>query len=84
MKGDSVAFSRSDAQEAEWTQEEMSLSCVFPYLADKVIERGMVILFQDPATDDWEAYEVRKCSMFPGESYQQLTAEDICVSELTD
>lgn len=79
-----VAFFRSDAEEAEWTEEEMSLLCTFPVDKGKMIERGMTVLFQDPATGDWQAYEIRNCSMFPGESYQQFTAECIAISELTD
>lgn len=79
-----VAFYRSDAQEAEWTQEEMNLNCTFPYLPEKVIENGMTILFQDPASNEWQAYEVRKCTGLPGEYYQQIIAEDIAISELTD
>lgn len=82
VKGDSVAFFRSDAQQAEWTQEELNLHCVFPFLPDKVIERGTTILFQDPATWDWQAYEVRQCQAFT--DYQQIEAEDLAVSELTD
>lgn len=84
LKNGAVIFTRSDAQEAQWTQEEFNLSCVFPFLPEKVIERGMQILFTDPATEAWQAYEVRQCLMYPGESYQQITAEDIAVSELTD
>lgn len=79
-----VAFFRSDAEQADWTQEELRLDCTFPYNPKKVIERGQVILFQDPATNDWQAYEIRQCLILPGESYQQFTAEDIAVSELTD
>ena len=79
-----VAFYRSDAEQAIWTQEEFSLNCTFPLDTKKIIERGMVILFQDPATNDWQAYEIRNCSMFPGDAYQQFTAEDIAISELTD
>lgn len=79
-----VAFFRSDAEQADWTQEEFSLHCLFPYVADKVIERGMTVLFQDPATNDWQAYEIRQCEVYPGDYYQQFTAEDIAVSELTD
>lgn len=79
-----VAFFRSDAEQADWTQEELNLNCTFPYKPDKVIERGMVILFRDPALDDWHAYEIRQCILMPGEFYQQFTAEDIAVSELTD
>ena len=84
LKGGAVAFYRSDAEQAEWTQEEMSLLCTFPLDQKKIIERGMTVLFQDPATNAWQAYEIRNCSMFPGESYQQFTAEDIAISELTD
>lgn len=84
LKGGSVAFYRSDAEQAEWAQEEMSLLCTFPVDQKKIIERGMTVLFQDPATNAWQAYEIRNCSMFPGESYQQFTAEDIAISELTD
>lgn len=84
LKGGAVAFYRSDAEQAEWTQEEMSLLCTFPIDRKKIIERGMTVLFQDPATNAWQAYEIRNCSMFPGESYQQFTAEDIAISELTD
>lgn len=79
-----VAFFRSDAEQADWTQEEFGLHCTFPYTADKVIERGMVILFSDPATGDWQAYEVRQCTLMPGDGYQQFEAEDIAISELTD
>ena len=79
-----VAFFRSDAEQAEWTQEELSLLCTFPVDRKKIIERGMTVLFQDPASGDWQAYEIRNCTIFPGESYQQFTAEDIAISELMD
>ena len=79
-----VAFFRSDAEQAEWTQEEMSLNCTFPLDNEKIIERGMVVLFQDPATNDWQAYEIRQCQVFPGDGYQQFTAESLAISELSD
>lgn len=81
VKGDSVAFFRSDALTAEWTQEEMNLHCTFPYLPNKVIERGMTILFQDPATNDWQAYMIRQCQGFS--TYQQIEAEDLAITELS-
>ena len=84
LKGSNVAFFRSDAQEAEWTEEELSLHCTFPYDPGKEIQRGMVVLFQDPATNSWQAYEIRQCVLYPGGFYQQFTAEDLAVSELTD
>ena len=79
-----VAFVRSDAEQADWCQEEMTVSATFPYFANKVIERGMIMLFQDPATNDWQAYEIRQCTIMPGDFYQQLTAESLAISELTD
>lgn len=84
LKSGSVAFFRSDAEQAEWTQEEMSLFCTFPVDPKKTIEHGMTVLFQDPATGDWQAYEIRNCSTYTAEGYQQFTAEDICIAELTD
>ena len=78
-----VAFFRSDAEQAEWTEEEMSLFCTFP-LNEKKIERGMTVLFKDPATGAFQAYEIRNCQTFQAEGYQQFTAEDIAISELTD
>lgn len=79
-----VAFFRSDAEQAEWTQEEMSLLCTFPVIRDKIIQRGMIVLFQDPATNEYHAYEIRNCTILPGEYYQQFTAESLAISELTD
>lgn len=84
LKNGTVAFSRNDAEQAEWTQEEFSLLCTFPYIPKKTIERGMTVLFADPATGAVQAYEIRNCTVFPGEAYQQITAEDIAIAELTD
>ena len=78
-----VAFFRSDAEQAEWTQHEMNLLCTFPFMPEKIIERGMTVLFQDPATDAWQAYYIRNCQTFPGDSYQQLSAEDLAITELS-
>ena len=80
-KGDAVAFFRSDAMTAEWTQDEMNVHCVFPFLPNKEIERGMIILFQDQATDDWKAFTIRQCQCFSG--YQQIEAEDLAITELS-
>lgn len=79
-----VAFFREDAEQAEWTQHDMTLLCSFPFLANKTIERGMTVLFVDPATGEWKAYEIRNCTLYEEQGYQQFTAEDICISELTD
>ena len=84
LKNGTAVFSRNDAEQAEWTQEEFSLMCTFPYIPQKAIERGMTVLFADPATGAVQAYEIRNCTVFPGEAYQQFTAEDIAIAELTD
>ena len=84
LKNGGVAFFRSDAEQADWTEEQMSLLCTFPVDEKKTIERGMTVLFKDPATGTWQAYEIRNCQTFFAEGYQQFTAEDIVISELTD
>lgn len=84
LKNGKVVFCRSDEEQAEWTQEEMTLLCSFPFNSRKVIEQGMTVLFNDPATGAYQAYEVRNCSGYAAEGYQQFTAEDIVISELTD
>ena len=84
MKNGKVVFFRSDAEQAEWTQEQFSLVCTFPVDSKKPIERGMTVLFKDPATNAWQAYEIRNCQTFISEGYQQFTAEDIAIAELTD
>ena len=79
-----VAFVRDDAEQADWIQEEYNLNLMFPIITGKLIERGMVILFQDPATGSWQAYEIRQCVLMAGDYYQQITAEDLAVAELSD
>ena len=81
LKGNNVAFFRSDAQTAEWTQEEMNVHCTFPLLPGIIIERGMILLFQDPATDEWQAFTIRQCKGFA--DYQQIETENIAVTELS-
>lgn len=82
LKNGKVAFIRDDAEQAAWVQEEMSVNATFPYLPDKEIESGMTIIFQD--LGEWLAFEIRKCSLIMADSYQQITAESIAISELTD
>lgn len=82
LRGGQTAFFRDDAEEASWTQEELSLTATFPFRSDKQIERGMVVLFED--IDGWQAFEIRTATVIMGDSYQQITAESIAISELTD
>ncbi|MBO5959446.1 MAG: phage tail protein [Lentisphaeria bacterium] len=82
LRDGKTAFFRDDAEEASWTQEELSLTATFPFRAEKQIERGMVVLFED--LDGWQAFEIRTATVIMGDSYQQITAESIAISELTD
>ena len=82
LKNGAVAFMRSDAEQAAWTQEEQTVNATFPFIPDKVIERGMVLVFQ--YLDAWYAFEIRNCTIIMGDSYQQFTAEGLAISELTD
>ena len=77
-------FVRDDAERAQWTQEEMTLDCDFPYLPDKAISTGQRVFFVDPATGAQQIYEIKQARTFGLDSYQQITAENICISELSD
>ena len=76
-------FTRNDAEQAEWTVEQFSFFGLFPFDADKVIERGQRVAFQD-ADGIWQAFEIRKAKSYEPDHYQEITAEHIAVSELTD
>ena len=76
-------FIRNDAEQAEWTVEQFSFFGLFPYDAGKVIERGQRVAFQD-ADGVWQAFEIRKAKSYEPDHYQEITAEHIAVSELTD
>ena len=79
---DTPLFSRSDAEQATWTVEEFNLQCLFPYDAEKPIERGQRIGFKYDGV--WQLFEIRKVKTYEPDHYQEITAEHIAVSELTD
>ena len=81
---DNVLFVRDDPETASWTVHERSLALDFPLLADKVIERGMRVGFVDPATGNFQPFEIRKVKNYEPDHYQEVTAEHIMISELTD
>lgn len=82
MKGQTL-FIRDDAERADWTVEELSLDMDFPYKSDKVIDVLQRVYFIDPATGDPQIYEVKTPkSLYDG--VQQVHAEHICISELSD
>lgn len=76
-------FTRNDAEQAEWTVEQFSFFGLFPFDSGKVIERGQRVAFQD-ADGIWQAFEIRKAKSYEPDHYQEITAEHIAVSELTD
>ena len=79
-----ILFSRDDLEEGHWVQEEMSVTATFPFVAGKVITHGMRLGFRDPVTDNIEVFEIRNVQNLEPDHYQQLTAEHIAISELSD
>ena len=77
-------FVRDDAERAEWTQEELTFSADFPCVPGKEIATGQRVYFRDPSTGSHEIYEIRQAKTVEPDAVQQITAENICVSELTD
>lgn len=77
-------FVREDAERAEWTQEEMTVNADFPQVDGKDIQRGQRLYFRDPSTGSQKIYEVRNAKTLEPDGAQQIIAEDICISELTD
>ena len=77
-------FIRDDAERAQWTQEEMTLEMEFPRVSDKVISIGQRVFFKDPATGAHQIYEVKTARTLEPDHYQTVTAENICISELSD
>lgn len=79
-----VLFVRNDMEQGNWTQEEYTVNATFPYVSDKVIERGMRLSFRNYATGAMELFEIRNVTNIEPEHYQQVIAEHVAVSELND
>lgn len=77
-----VQFVRNDAMTAQWTVEEMSLSADFPYLEDKKIVQGYWVAFQWEGA--WQFFEVKNAKCLEPNHFQQISAESLVISELTD
>ena len=77
-------FVRDDMESGHWVQQEMNLTADFPFVAGKKIERGMRIAFRSPVDDVLQVFEVRIVTNQEPEHYQQITAEHIALSELSD
>ena len=80
---DNRLFVRDDAETAQWSVKGMTLSVDFPFVKDKEITRGMRIGFVDE-TGILQPFEIRKVKTYEPDHYQEVTAEHIAISELTD
>lgn len=79
---DHPLFTRDDMESATWSVDQMSLQATFPFKADKEILRGMRVGF--PFDGAWQVFEIRKIRNYEPDHYQEMTAEHIAISELTD
>ena len=77
-------FIRDDMESGHWVQEQMNVTADFPFDASKVIQIGQRIAFRDPATDTIEVFEILNVVNQEPDHYQQITAEHICIAELSD
>lgn len=77
-------FVRNDMESGHWVQEQMNLTADFPYDPNKLIQPGQRIAFRDPATDNIEVFEICNIRNQEPNHGQQITAEHICVAELSD
>ena len=81
---DTTLFVRDDIESGHWVQEQLNVTAEFPFDAGKVIQFGQRIAFRDPATDTLEVFEIVNVVNQEPEHYQQITAEHICIVELSD
>ena len=79
---DHILFVRDDMESATWSADQMSLQATFPFKAGKEITRGMRVGFEFDGA--WQVFEVRKAKAYEPDHYQEITAEHIAISELTD
>ena len=77
-------FVRNDMESGHWVQEQMNVTASFPYDKNKVIQYGQRIAFRDPATDVLQVFEIVNIQNHEPDHYQQITADHICVTELSD
>lgn len=77
-------FVRDDMESGHWVQEQMNMTATFPYNPEKVINAGQRVAFRDPVTDTIEVFEILIVTNQEPEHYQQITAEHICIAELSD
>ena len=82
-KTGTVLFVRNDIEQGNWNQEEYSLSATFPYDENKVIQEGQRMYFKN-FIGGTECFEIHKVTNYEPDHYQQIVAEHIVISELSD
>ena len=82
-KTGTVLFVRDDIEQGNFVHEEYSLSATFPYNPKKVIQDGQRLYFKN-ISGEIKCFEIIKVTTFPVDGYQQIVAEHIVISELSD
>ena len=77
-------FSRSDIEDGHFVHQEMTLTATFPFIPTKRIERGQRIAFRSSADDSIKVLEIRNVEEQELDHGQVITAEHICIAELSD
>lgn len=78
-----ILFTRGDAESASVTHEQLQLQAAFPFDKNKEILRGMRVGYED-ALGVFQVYEVRKVRTSEPDHFQEIGAEHIVISDLTD
>ena len=79
-----ILYFRDDMENGVWHEHEFGVNMVFPFDDEKPISRGMRLSFPAPSTGDIQFFEIRNVQNIEPDAYQQITAEHIAVSELSD
>lgn len=80
-----ILFVRSDIEEGHFVRQENTLTATFPFDKSKEIKDGQRIAFRDPANDSViQVFEIRNVQNKSVDYSQSITAEHICISELSD
>lgn len=78
-------FVRSDIEEGHFVRQENTLTATFPFDKSKEIKDGQRVAFRDPANDSViQVFEIRNVQNKSVDHSQSITAEHICISELSD
>lgn len=78
-------FVRSDIEEGHFVRQENTLTATFHFDKSKEIKDGQRVAFRDPANDSViQVFEIRNVQNKSVDYSQSITAEHICISELSD